>query len=285
MICYFLYLFLRGSNQPYHNINITKYHLLYTMKTKITEQEVLKAEQIKATCIPHLSLDCVIFGYDLTQQRLKVLLLKSKRSKKWALPGGFIQFNEDLDIAAHRILNERTGAESIFLKQFQVFGNLNRSESYYQNEGGIPFREWFGERFVSIGYYALVNFTEVLPKTDVFSSACQWKSIKRLPELVMDHQKIINEALINMRERLSNKPMGYNLLPEKFTMPELQTLYEIILGRKINRGNFYRKMNKYHILNKLDEVRQGGAHKSPFLYSFNKEAYDDAAKNGLKDIW
>ncbi len=275
MIYYFLYLPLRGLKPT-----------LPTMNTRLTQQEILKAEQIKATCIPHLSLDCVIFGYDLNQQRLKVLLLKNKRSKSWALPGGFIQFNENLDVAANRILSERTGAENIYLKQFQVFGDLNRSESYYQtNEGGIPFREWFGERFISIGYYALVNFTEVLPRTDVFSNSCQWKSIKRLPELIMDHQKIIDAALTHMRECLLSKPMGYNLLPKKFTMPELQTLYEIILGKKLNRGNFYRKMNKYQILNKLDEVRQGGSHKSPFLYSFNKDVYDDAVKNGLKDIW
>ena len=230
--------------------------------------------------LPNLSIDCVIFGFDKTS--LKVLALKMKDNDLWALPGGYILKSENLIDAASRILKDRTGAENIYLQQFRVFGDLNRSESFFE---GFPDNLWHKQRFISIGFYALVNYTKVNLIVDDTSDACEWKSIDALPELMMDHRNIFDKALVRLRKELNHKPIGLNLLPEKFTMPELQRLYEIILDKKLNRGNFYRKMLRYEILEKLDEIRKGGAHKAPDLYRFDVEKYQNALKNGLNEGW
>ena len=120
---------------------------------------------------------------------------------------------------------------------------------------------------------------------DEFSEKIEWCSIDSVPSLMMDHKQIYHKALEIMRKQLNSKPIGLNLLPEKFTMPELQKLYECILGKKLNRGNFYRKMLRYDILIKLDEIRKGGAHKSPDLYKFDIDKYKSALKEGLKEGW
>jgi 8-oxo-dGTP diphosphatase len=239
-----------------------------------------KSETVWEVYLPHLSIDCVVFGfYDAA---LKVLVVKIKEDKLWALPGGYVLKTENLSEAANRILRERTGAENIYLQQFSVFSDLNRSEGFFEKyEDAI----WNKQRFISIGFYALVDFSKVNLVIDDFSDACEWKSIDELPELMMDHGSIYDKALVTLRKQLNYKPIGLNLLPEKFTMPELQKLYEIILGKKLNRGNFYRKMLRYDILVKLDEIRKGGAHKAPDLYKFDVEKYQNALKDGFNEGW
>jgi 8-oxo-dGTP diphosphatase len=221
--------------------------------------------------IPHISIDSVVFGF--LNSQLNVLLLKIKKEENWILPGGYLQKDEAIDDAAKRILYERSGADKIFLNNFGVFGDLNRSESYFND---YPDDLWHKQRFITIGYYALVDQTTVNPVPDVFSDRCEWVPIASHPKMVMDHEMIIKKALSTLREQLSYKPIGYNLLPEKFTLPELQGLYEAILDKKLNRGNFYRKMMRYDILIKLDEQRKGGAYKSPNLYKFDEEKYNIA---------
>ena len=230
--------------------------------------------------IPNLSIDCVVFGFNKVS--LKVLVVKMKDKNIWALPGGYILKEENLIDAANRILKDRTGAENVFLQQFRVFGNLNRSEDFFEE---FDDSLWNKQRFISIGFYALVDYSKVNLVIDDISSDCEWKSIDELPNLMMDHKFIFDKALSTLRKQLIHKPIGYNLLPEKFTMPELQKLYEIILGKKLNRGNFYRKILRYDILIKLDEIRKGGAHKAPDLYSFDVEKYQMALKNGLSEGW
>ncbi|UZR92255.1 NUDIX hydrolase [Chondrinema litorale] len=227
-----------------------------------------------------ISIDCVVFGYH--EKSLKILLLKMKGAKKWGLPGGFVRKDLPIQEAASQILEERTGAKNIYLHQFKAFGNLNRSEDLYE---GMSKELWFNDRFVSLGYYSLVNFKNVSPVVDDMSDECEWRDINDLPPLMMDHEQIFDEALIQLRRDLNYKPVGLNLLPEKFTMSELQKLYEIILDKELNRGNFYRKMTRYGILNKLDEIRKGGAHKSPNLYTFDLETYNKALENGLQESW
>lgn len=213
---------------------------------------------------------------------MKVLVVKIKEEKLWALPGGYVLKTENLSEAATRILKERTGADNIYLQQFRVFSELNRSEGFFEEfENTI----WHKQRFLSIGFYALVDFSKVNLVMDVFSDACEWKSIDDLPEFMMDHRNIFDKALITLRKQLNYKPIGLNLLPEKFTMPELQKLYEIILGKKLNRGNFYRKMLRYDILIKLDEIRKGGARKAGDLYQFNILKYQIALNEGLNEGW
>ncbi|WP_316798465.1 NUDIX hydrolase [Pedobacter frigidisoli] len=240
-------------------------------------REIQKASaDLWAKSLPHLSIDSVVFGF--INNTLNVLILRMSGDDQWILPGGYINKNESIDDAAQRILFERSGAEKIFLNNFGVFGNLNRSEDYFAD---YPDDLWHKQRFITIGYYALVDHTKVTPVTDSYSDRCEWMPVYKLPKMVMDHEHIIGKALESLREHISYKPIGYNLLPETFTMPELQALYETILGQKLNRGNFYRKILRYNILIKLDELRKGGAHKAPNLYKFDEENYQKALNTNI----
>lgn len=244
------------------------------------EQLLQKSIEAKEIFIPHLSADPVIFGFD--QNELKVLLLKMNYRKQWFLPGGYVRKDEDLDDAVVRILKDRAGITVVYLEEFAVFGKKNRSEFYFEDFDETLFHK---QRFVTIGYYALYNPDRFNLIPDEFSESCEWIYLSELPniELAMDHREIIEKALLTLREKISHKPIGFNLLPEKFTLSELQKLYEVILGKELNRGNFYRKIKNLGILKKLDERRTGGAHKAPDLYSFDKENYAKALENGLSN--
>lgn len=228
--------------------------------------------------VPHISVDTVIFGFNGDQ--LKVLLLKMKFNQQWFLPGGYMKKEENLESAAKRILKERTQLSDIFLQEFSVFSEFNRSEKTFED---FPDNLWHKKRFISVGYYALVNHKDVSPIGDELSESCDWIFLDELENynITMDHKKIIEKALNTLREQISYKPIGLNLLPEKFTLPELQKLYEAILGRNLNRGNFYRKIKNIGILKKLDEQRKGGAHKAPDLYIFDQENYFKALESGI----
>lgn len=244
---------------------------------KIIEEKSKEAWDIY---MPNLSIDCVVFGFH--DAVLKVLVTKLKEKELWGLPGGYVLKTENLKEAANRILFSRTGAENIFLQEFKVFSDLNRSDGIFDD---FPDTLWNKQRFISVGFYALVDFHQVNLVMDDISDACEWKPIEDLPPFMMDHRTIFDKALETLRLQLNHKPIGHSLLPEKFTMPELQRLYEIILGKKLNRGNFYRKMLRYDILEKLDESRKGGAHKAPDLYKFDIEKYQLALKDGLNEGW
>lgn len=230
--------------------------------------------------LPHISIDSVVFGFH--EGEIKVLLLKMKGTEKWVLPGGYLLKEEGLDEAAYRILKERSGAEKIFLHQFGVLGSPQRSQEFFKD---MDDDLWHKQRFITIGYYALVDNTEIKVLVDELSDLCEWKPLTQLPELAMDHRNIIETAIDALRLDLNHKPIGYNLLPAEFTMPELQRLYETILNKTLNRGNFYRKMISFDILEKLEEPRKGGAHKSPNVYRFNVEKYNAALKAGLQSGW
>lgn len=246
------------------------------LKTLLQE----RSQEAWNTYMPGISIDCAVFGFH--GGMLKVLLIKVKDQKLWGLPGGYIKKTENLKEAASRILKERTGAQNIYLQQFRVFGDLDRSEGFFEDYEDTL---WHKQRFISVGFYALVDYSQVQLMLDDLSNACEWVSIDALPEFMMDHQNIFDYALATLRRQLNYKPIGYNLLPEIFTMPELQKLYEIILDKKLNRGNFFRKMTGYDILEKLEESRKGGAHKSPNLYKFDLQKYETALKNGFKEGW
>ncbi|MFH6972871.1 NUDIX hydrolase [Flavobacterium petrolei] len=238
---------------------------------------------------PGLSIDCVIFGFHDNQ--LKVLLIKTKYSDKWALPGGFVPGNEGIDQAAVTVLHGRTGLKGIFLRQFATFGAANRCDVEVSNGVlnfyGIPLDEgkWFASRFVTVGYYALVDFLKTVPQPDGKNEIVEWIDHNAVPELVLDHKEILDKALETLRKELNLMPVGYNLLPEKFTIPELQKLYETILGRKLDRRNFLRKITAIGILTKLEEKKSNVAHKAPNLYRFDKEKYEEVLKNGLTQGW
>jgi len=231
-----------------------------------------------------ISIDCIIFGFH--QNELKVLLLHAKYAGLWALPGGFVLKEEHMDAAAERILKQRTGLNNIYLQQFHVFSKPERStkeinKQFLKNIDLEIEESWMFDRFVTVGYSALVDFSKVKPIADVFSSDCKWFNIDALPELLLDHSEILNRALQNLQMNLNYHPIGYNLLPEKFTMPELQILYETILNKKLDRRNFQRKIVGTNILVKLDETKKGVAHKAPNYYKFDLKNYKKALKGGM----
>ncbi len=236
-----------------------------------------------------ISVDCVVFGFH--ENALKILLIKVNYINKWALPGGFIQKDENVDAAAYQILKERTGINNIFLQEFSVFGSPHRSDaSVHQNryqEYGvkIPKDNWLMQRFITVGYFALIDFTEVELMQESYLEGCNWIDINKVGPLMMDHENIVSKALETLRNQIAYTPIGKNLLPKKFTMPELQKLYETILNKKLDRRNFQRKMIGFGILNRLSETRKGGAHKAPFLYTFNDKKYQKALKEGLYGSW
>lgn len=238
---------------------------------------------------PGISIDCVIFGFH--KKELKVLLLKMKNLDEWAVPGGFVKKEEDVNNSAIRILRERTGLEDIYLEQFQLFGSLDRHDTQYVNrllaDEVIPpkLEGWFRQRFITMGYYALVEFSKVKPAPDANSEKCEWVSLDSLPDLILDHNAIIQTGLQALRNKLRSRPIGKNLLPEKFTMTELRTLYETILGEELDRRNFQRKILRFGVVDRLDETRKGGAHKAPYLYRFNEEKYNKSIGSGFKTLW
>ncbi|WP_378410404.1 NUDIX hydrolase [Rhodocytophaga aerolata] len=239
--------------------------------------------------LAHISLDCVVFGFH--ENQLKVLLAKLKGRDEWGLPGGFVGIQETAEYAASRVLKERTGLDQVFLQQFYVFSDPDRGEQLKEVEslkaisGSAIDIEWFKQRFISIGFYALVEFSQVEPTPDVISDACQWWDLAEVSKLMLDHNLILQKALETLRLQLNYQPIGYNLLPATFTMPELQRLYEAILGKQLDRRNFHRKITGYGILKKLNERRTGVAHKAPDLYSFDLDKYHQALKEGLQGGW
>jgi 8-oxo-dGTP diphosphatase len=235
--------------------------------------------------LPGISIDNVIFGFH--ENQLKVLLLQVVDKNIWMLPGGFVMKKEHIDEAAVRILKVRTGLDEIFLQQFYTFGQPERSgnEVLVKALKSLNLKydknHWALQRFVTVGYYALVEYAHVHPHPDEISQACTWHDLNKLPPLLLDHDAIIEKALGEMRLKLNFQPIGYNLLPQEFTMKNLQSLYETILGRVLDRGNFTRKILSYEILDRMEKHYSGGAHKAPYLYRFNKKKYFKALKSGL----
>lgn len=237
--------------------------------------------------LPNLSVDCVIFGFHKNQ--LKILLNKWKKTEGWCLPGGYILRNESVDDSAKRILKERTGLGKIYLKQFYTFGETGRAKNPAMEKEqlsetfGMKISDdnWMFDRVVTVGYFALVEYSKVKPKPDALSDKCEWFDIPDVPHLFFDHNLILTHALQELRFLTFHQPIGFNLLPDKFTLPELLGLYETILSRKLDRRNFQKKILSFNILIKLDERRNIGPHRAPTLYSFDKQRYNEALKEGL----
>jgi len=236
--------------------------------------------------LPNLSIDCVVFAYQ--EDKLKVLLSQIGPNGRSLLAGGFIGKNEDIDSAAHRILEERTGLKDIFLKQFQAFGLAERSFGAEIKEDlqkfDIPPEQasWIMERFITIGYYALVRAEETKPVPGPLTQTLIWADIDALPVMALDHAKIVQSARALLANEIRYQPVAQRLLPQDFTIPELQGLYETILGRAIDRGNFRKKVLKANILERLDKQKPGGAHRAPQLYRFHPDHSDESFHGRMK---
>jgi hypothetical protein len=224
--------------------------------------------------LPGLAIDMVIFGFH--KKQLKVLLLEYQNTNLLGLPAGFIKEKENVNEAAKRALTHRTGLNDIYLEQYYVFGDYSRFDpeplrKILKSKGMNPGADhWLLKRFVSVGYYALIDFTKAVPSPDLLSERCDWYDLASLPPLMLDHRAMIEKALETLRTNLDRKLIGFNLLPETFTMGDLQSLYETILGEKLNRTSFQRKILSLDILERLEKKWTGGAHKAPYLYRFRQ---------------
>jgi 8-oxo-dGTP diphosphatase len=235
----------------------------------------------------NVAIDNVIFGYH--NRELKVLLLRPIGIPKWTLTGGFIKKTESLQEAAVRIAYLRTGLKNLFLQQFHSFGTPKRNRdkaftpSSLSKAAGIrmPDDLWIFEYTISIAFYTLTEFSQVSVNKGPFEDETQWCAVSQLPELMFDHKIIIEEALKALRLHIYQYPIGYELLPEKFTLPEIHSLYETILGKSLDSRNFTRRLMGTGIVKKLSETRNIGAHRSPFLYKFDKKKYDAALESGM----
>ena len=235
--------------------------------------------------IPSVSVDCIILGFN--SGRIKVLLCKFKASDKWMVPSGFLAKDEDPDESAKRVLAQRTGLEDVYLKQFYFFGRKGRVGvddnvetlrclNVYPDRGNC-----YLDRFISLGYYSLIKYDDArLGASDHEDVA--WFDIDDTPILYVDHKELIDIAIITIRRQIGFIPIGFELLPSKFTMPELRSIYEAILGRELDRRNFQRKMLSIGYIRPLNETRRVGAHKSPNLYAFIKDKYEEAEKYGIQ---
>ena len=237
------------------------------MKTDKHSQNLNKEEYLS-----HIAFDSVIFGFN--GKDLKILVLQYHNTGLFALPGGFVRRNESLQDAVTKGVVQRTGINNLYLEQFYTFGGLDRSDSKAMERilkmNGLDPKanEWLLDRFISIAYYALINFEEVNPVPDALADSIDWYSLDELPPLMMDHNEIVQNALDTLRANLDRKLLGMNLLPEKFTMKELQNVYEKIMGEPLNRIAFQRKMLATNALIRLEKRFTGGAHRAPYLYSF-----------------
>ena len=206
-----------------------------------------------------LAVDCIIFGFD--KEDLKILLVKrdfEPEKGKWSLIGGFLKKDETLDNAAIRVLNYYTGFQEIYMEQLYSFSEINRDPV---------------ERTISVAYYALIN-VENHDRELIKNYEAKWFSVSNAPTLIFDHNKMLKHAISRLRYRTSIKPIGFELLPEKFTMRQLLKLYEAILNKELDKRNFISKINSLDILIKLEEKDMMSSRKGSYLYTFDKEKYD-----------
>lgn len=237
--------------------------------------------------LKNLTIDNVIFGYH--NKELKVLLVKNPYITPWMLPGGYIKKTEDVETAADRVAIQRTGISNLYLKQFKIFSKPGRNKSVFFTPeslaklSGVTIKKnhWLFDQFATVGFYTLTEFSKVDINKNDLEEEVKWYDINDLPTLLYDHDQIIYEAVKALRHNIYHFPIGYELLPEKFTLPEIRILYQTILGREMDDRNFSRKLLSLGIIEKLGETKSTQGHRPPNLYSFNKIAYQKALDQGI----
>lgn len=218
---------------------------------------------------PHVSVDCVIFGFD--DEKLNVLLIERQQEGRhiMALPGDLISDQENLDQAAERVLSELTHVENIPLKQFGSFGDPERIKKTADLEwlGSVRLQPY--ARVITVGYYALTLMKNIKPEPSSFAKDVYWHPLYEPIELAFDHNLLLDHALTHLRTTLKSSPVGFELLPKKFTIRQLQKLYESILDKKLDKRNFYKKISASKILIDTGEKEKQVAHKPAKLYRVN----------------
>ncbi len=215
-----------------------------------------------------VAVDCIIFGYDLLEKEIKLLLFKRNfepAKGKWSLAGGFVEKNESLDNAASRILRKLTGLDSVYLKQSYTYGEIDRDP---------------GDRVISVAYFSLIALRDI-NKELTQQNGVSWRSLSRLPDLIFDHSSMIKRALSDLQSQIKIKPVGFELLPEKFTLVQLQNLYEAIYQRSVDKRNFRKKILSMGILEKLDEKEKETSKKGAYYFKFNEDTYKRLKQNGF----
>lgn len=231
--------------------------------------------------LPHIdiSVDCVVFGFDgeslnvlLIEQRLPEKGLLTPEKLQMALPGDMVLENESLDDSAARVLKELTSLEGIYLKQFHTFGDPERVKGLKDLDWLRSFRANPDRRVITVAYYSLVKMDEYQPQPSSFAGRATWINVADIPMLAFDHNDIAYTALEVLREELIAHHIGFELLPEKFTLSQLQQLYEVILDKKLDKRNFRKNIKKLDQIVPLDEKQKGVLHKPAQLFRFDKEA-------------
>ena len=214
-----------------------------------------------------LTVDCVVFGFD--EGDLKVLLIERGLQPfkgRWALPGGFVRVDETLDAAARRELQEEAGLTDVFLEQLYTFGELDRDPR---------------ERVVSVGYYALVKLSEHQAKAATDAANARWFPVSSLPRLAFDHAEILSTAVGRLKSKVRYQPIGFELLPPKFTLSQLQHLYEAVLRTELDKRNFRKKVLSFGLLVPLKERQMLGRHRPAQLFRFDADKYEKLRKHGF----
>ena len=216
-----------------------------------------------------VAVDCIIFGFD--GKKLRGLFIKrgfEPEQGKWSLMGGFVKKNESVNDAASRVLKQLTGLANIYMEQLFGFGDVKRDTA---------------GRVISIAYFSLINIEEYNDQLQDGHEA-HWFDLDDMPELIFDHRQMVVKAKERLQDKVASHPVGFELLPEKFTLPQLQNLYEAIYGAPLDKRNFMRKILSLGILNKLDEKEKESSRKGAFYYVFDEEKYKRLAADGVKFI-
>ena len=216
-----------------------------------------------------VAVDCIIFGFDGNQ--IKALLIKRRfepEKGKWSLMGGFVEKKESAEEAAMRVLNQLTGINNIYMEQLYCFSDLKRDTA---------------GRVISIAYFALINIEDYNEQLQVDHEA-KWFALNKIPALIFDHRKMIVKAKARLQDKVVSHPIGFELLPRKFTLPQLQNLYEAIYEAPLDKRNFAKKMLSLGILNKLNEKDKESSRKGAFYYIFDDVKYNRLQSNGVKFI-
>jgi 8-oxo-dGTP diphosphatase len=216
----------------------------------------------------YVAVDCIIFGYDIADKAIKLLLIKrdfEPAKGKWSLAGGFVRPEESLDNAAGRILTGLTGLKDVYMEQLGCFGAVKRDPA---------------ARVVSVAFWALIEIDEI-NKSLAVKYGAHWQSVSRLPELIFDHPEMVSQALAKLEMQIRIKPVGFELLPEKFTLVQLLDLYTAIYRRSIDKRNFRRKIISMNVLEKQDDKEKETSKKGAYYYRFIKERYAQLTKGGF----
>jgi len=213
----------------------------------------------------HVAVDSIIFGFDQSELKLLIHKRQFEPSKgEWSLFGGFVQEGESLNEAANRILFELTGLQKVYMEELQAYGEVGRDPA---------------GRVISVAYYALIPAKEFTEATNSKYGAI-WVSLKDLPPLIMDHSLMMEKGLRRLKRRAASQPIGFELLPREFTMPQLQSLYEAIYQAELDKRNFRKKILAMDVLIKLDTKDKSSSRKGAFLYRFDKKKYQKLVEGG-----